>query len=259
MGRFFCFFSCFETATALSNSTSPVPAVTQNNEPDSLVTFIDTSKKKMLGQRHIQQPSERWFDSEARDAKFNIMSPTGRIRPFRGIALPNNKIGGIPWERPNNPTMVNNVYSRDEREPLLGMGQALYGVHAPTDMDGISFVYTKGPAGQTPFPTLVAMSGYFPHQQPQQPLHTSSGMSPHSPDSADCASRSETQPTSETMMRTSKPRTCCQKTCATVATDESCCAPPSSRKHGYRRPRSDSRVLTLDQPQRWRRQSAHQR
>ncbi|KAF9896032.1 hypothetical protein BX616_008278, partial [Lobosporangium transversale] len=34
------------------------------------------------------------------------------------------------------------------------------------NMDGISFVFTKGPAGQTPFPTLVAMSSYFPQDQP---------------------------------------------------------------------------------------------
>ncbi|KAF9575649.1 hypothetical protein EC968_002212 [Mortierella alpina] len=97
----------------------------------------------MLGQRHHQQPSERWIDPEARDARFNVMSPTGRIRPFKGIALPNNKIGGIPWERSNNHGVSDNIHSRGGREPVLGMGQALYGVHAPTDMDGISFVYTK--------------------------------------------------------------------------------------------------------------------
>ncbi|KAF9097248.1 hypothetical protein BGX23_009367 [Mortierella sp. AD031] len=38
-------------------------------------------------------------------------------------------------------------------------------------MDGISYVYNKGPAGQTPFLSLIAMPGYFPqgiHPQPQQ-------------------------------------------------------------------------------------------
>lgn len=41
-----------------------------------------------------------------------------------------------------------------------------YGIHIPTDATisegGVAFVYNKGPAGRTPFPTLVAMPGYFP-------------------------------------------------------------------------------------------------
>ncbi|KAF9958673.1 hypothetical protein BGZ72_011118 [Mortierella alpina] len=205
----------------------------------------------MLGQRHIQQPSECWFDPEARDAKFNIMSPTGRIRPFKGIALPKNKIATIPWERSSNRDTVSNLHSRDAEEQVLGMGQALYGIHAPTDMDGISFVYTKGPAGQTPFPTLVAMSGYFSHQQQQQPLQTPSVTTPNNlPDSTACPLVSQPHPTSEFKQKS------CPKSHSTAAPNDNC-AP--SRKHGNSRPRSDSRALTLDQAQRWRRQPVHQR
>ncbi|KAG0371834.1 hypothetical protein BGX24_001105 [Mortierella sp. AD032] len=56
--------------------------------------------------------------------------------------------------------------------------EGMFGVHAPQSVDGIPYVYHRGPAGQTPFPTLIAMSGYFPqgtqstsqqHQQHQHP------------------------------------------------------------------------------------------
>ncbi|KAF9904842.1 hypothetical protein EC991_002270 [Linnemannia zychae] len=101
----------------------------------------------MLGQqRFIQKPSDRWFDQEEREPDFNVMSPTGRNRPFKGIHMPRNG----HWESPQAAigSTISSGWSRSE--------------------DGISYVYHKGPAGQTPFPTLIAMPGYFP-QSTQSP------------------------------------------------------------------------------------------
>jgi len=64
-----------------------------------------------------------------------------------------------------------------------------YGIHVPQDSsssDGVAFVYNKGPAGQTPFPTLVAMPGYFP-------LGQVLGPTPQSPPSSSSASESQKQ------------------------------------------------------------------
>ncbi|KAF8924685.1 hypothetical protein BGZ58_001543 [Dissophora ornata] len=87
----------------------------------------------MLSQRFRQKSSDHWVDQEKRDLGFNIMSPTGRSRTFK---------------------------ARDKNEEH-------FGARDPQNMDGVSFIYTKGPAGQTPFPTPIAMSGYFPQNQQQ--------------------------------------------------------------------------------------------
>ncbi|KAG0314566.1 hypothetical protein BGZ97_009169 [Linnemannia gamsii] len=90
------------------------------------------------------------------------MSPTGRNRPFKGIHMPRNGHWDDPRAAIGN-TMPNG-WSR---------GEGIFGVHAPQSVDGISYVYNKGPAGQTPFPTLIAMPGYFPQgtQPPAQQHH----------------------------------------------------------------------------------------
>ncbi|KAF9299315.1 hypothetical protein BGZ88_010736 [Linnemannia elongata] len=134
----------------------------------------------MLGQQQQQQqqqlrfnqkPSDRWIDREERDPGFNIMSPTGRNRPFKGIHMPRN----VHWDGPQVTigNTVSNGWSR---------GEGIFG--APQSIDGNSYVYNKGPAGQTPFPTLIAMPGYFPQgtqpptqqqQCPSQPTAQSNG------------------------------------------------------------------------------------
>ncbi|GJJ73448.1 hypothetical protein EMPS_05806 [Entomortierella parvispora] len=153
----------------------------------------------MLTGRFHQKPSDRWIGGvppgpEDSDSAFNIMSPTGRNRPFKGIVLPNKRIGSIPWES-THPVSISNTISsnnsgRDHRNNNSnnnsGWGmfndEDHYGIHVPEDSsssDGVAFVYNKGPAGQTPFPTLVAMPGYFPLGQvlaptPQSPPSSSS-------------------------------------------------------------------------------------
>ncbi|KAG9070192.1 hypothetical protein KI688_009524 [Linnemannia hyalina] len=122
-------------------------------------------------QRFNQKSSDRWLDREERDPGFNIMSPTGRNRPFKGIHMPRN----VHWDGPQ--AMIGNTVSNG-----WSRGEGIFG--APQSTDGISYVYHKGPAGQTPFPTLIAMPGYFPQgtqpptqqqQCPTQPTAQSNG------------------------------------------------------------------------------------
>jgi hypothetical protein len=102
-------------------------------------------------------------------------SPTS-FQPF----LRRRRIGSIPWEGGGiHPISISNIISsnsshrdRDQyRNSSSSWGMMYnnddhYGIHIPTDATvsdgGVAFVYNKGPAGQTPFPTLVAMPGYFP-------------------------------------------------------------------------------------------------
>ncbi|KAG0289167.1 hypothetical protein BGZ96_007206 [Linnemannia gamsii] len=156
-------------------------------------------------QQFDQKPSDRWSsDREERDPGFNIMSPTGRNRPFKGIHMPRNG----PWDGPQ--AAIGNTTSNG-----WSSGEGIFGVHAPQSVDGVSYVYNKvhkegmlalicrgvalkpiqahGPAGQTPFPTLIAMHGYFPqgtqppaqHQQhPSHPTAQSNGGSKRSSNGA---------------------------------------------------------------------------
>ncbi|KAF9116674.1 hypothetical protein BGX27_000056 [Mortierella sp. AM989] len=128
----------------------------------------------MLGQRYTQKPSDRWLDREERESAFDIMSPTGRNRPFKGIHLPSKKMSinpDGPQSSFSNTTAGNNS-ARVEREQAWGMDATLAEVHAPHNMNGIAYAFAKGPGGQTPFPTLVVMSDYFPQSQHSQPQVT---------------------------------------------------------------------------------------
>ncbi|KAG0053326.1 hypothetical protein BGZ83_001291 [Gryganskiella cystojenkinii] len=137
----------------------------------------------MLSGRFNQKPSDRWIGGapgpEDRDSAFNIMSPTGRNRPFKGIILPSKRMGTMTWENNAHPTSISNMisgnnHSRDQNRHAWGaVSDEHFGIHVPAESDGIAFVYNKGPAGQTPFPTLIAMPGYFP-----QGKHDLSNLSP---------------------------------------------------------------------------------
>ncbi|KAF8985459.1 hypothetical protein BGZ46_004052 [Entomortierella lignicola] len=61
---------------------------------------------------------------------------------------------------------------------------ALIGVHASHSMDGVAYAFTKGPAGQTPFPSLITMSSYFPQCHKSQPREV------HGNPSSDLSSKS---------------------------------------------------------------------
>ncbi|KAF9349924.1 hypothetical protein BGX26_011848 [Mortierella sp. AD094] len=131
----------------------------------------------MLGQRYNQRPSDRWFDLEERESAFNIMSPTGRNRPFKGIHLPSKKMS-LNSEGPQSSfsnSISGNSSGRVEREHAWGNDDALAGVHAPHSMNGVAYAFAKGPAGQTPFPALITMPSYFPqcHQSQSQGVHNS--------------------------------------------------------------------------------------
>ncbi|KAI1310274.1 hypothetical protein EDD11_003774 [Mortierella claussenii] len=120
----------------------------------------------MFGQRCHQKPSDCWIDREERDPGFNIMSPRARNYPFKGIRLP-IKMSSVHPEITSN-IMVRNASHLDERDHVWGIGEALFGIYAPLSTVGVSYLYTKGPAGQTPFPTLIALSGYFSTQSQAQ-------------------------------------------------------------------------------------------
>ncbi|KAF9168497.1 hypothetical protein DFQ26_006656 [Actinomortierella ambigua] len=77
-----------------------------------------------------------------RDPEFNVLSPVGRrqsVKSLRKLKLP---------------------------RPTLDSDR-LYRARSNEDVHH-TIVYNKGPPGQTPFPTVVAMSGYFPPNQPPQ-------------------------------------------------------------------------------------------
>ncbi|KAF9924359.1 hypothetical protein FBU30_005662 [Linnemannia zychae] len=91
------------------------------------------------------------------------MSPAGRNRPFKGIHMPRNGY----WDGPQltiGKKTIPNGWSRNE---------GIFGAHAPPSKDGITYVYHRGPAGQTPFPTLVATPDYFLQHPTPSPSHSS--------------------------------------------------------------------------------------
>ncbi|KAK3813960.1 MAG: hypothetical protein J3Q66DRAFT_411338 [Benniella sp.] len=112
----------------------------------------------MLGQHYREKPSNHWINQEERDPGFNGLSPMGRHRPFKGTRLP----------RPAIPRHGSTV------------GQGYFGVNVSNNADGVPYVYTKGPAGQTPFPTLVAMSDKEGHKATRLQDNITSSTSPHS-------------------------------------------------------------------------------
>ncbi|KAG0328632.1 hypothetical protein BG000_000373 [Podila horticola] len=97
------------------------------------------------------------------------MSPVGRNRHYKGLSLPSKKMGMVWDHHPMSitNTISGNDHNRDETDAQV-WGLEAFQASAPHDIEGISYVYHKGPAGQTPFPALIAMNGYFPSPQPAQ-------------------------------------------------------------------------------------------
>ncbi|KAF9438860.1 hypothetical protein BGZ76_003885 [Entomortierella beljakovae] len=113
----------------------------------------------MLGQRYNQRPSDRWFDRENRDSSFNVMSPTGRNRSFKDIHTPRrSSVNSDGLQSSLGNSIEGNNYCRVER----GSANSRIDLQVPRNMEGVAYAFTKGPAGQTPFPVLVAMPSYFP-------------------------------------------------------------------------------------------------
>ncbi|KAF9425549.1 hypothetical protein BGZ94_007436 [Podila epigama] len=125
------------------------------------------------------------------------MSPVGRNRHYKGLHLP-HRMTTMAWDF--QPSCVTNIISANNHKRVdiggegWGMTGALFEPSTPHDVDGTSYVYNKGPAGQTPFPTLIAMNGYFPstiatttitatsHQQPtMMPTQSQAQMPPFHP------------------------------------------------------------------------------
>ncbi|KAF8987810.1 hypothetical protein BGZ52_002556 [Haplosporangium bisporale] len=119
----------------------------------------------MLSQRFNSTSTERWTERDERDSSYNIMSPVGRKRHFKGLSLPSKKISMV-WDHPMSitNTISGNSHNRDESTQAWEVSEGFH-ASAPQDIEGVSYVYHKGPAGQTPFPTLIAMTGYFPSTQ----------------------------------------------------------------------------------------------
>ncbi|KAG0030650.1 hypothetical protein BGZ81_002386 [Podila clonocystis] len=134
----------------------------------------------MLSQRFIPASAERWADRDERDSSFNVMSPVGRNRHYKGLSLPSKKMGMV-WD--HHPMSITNTISgnnhhRDETGAQV-WGLEAFQTSAPQDIEGVSYVYHKGPAGQTPFPTLIAMNGYFPSTQPALIPQPQAQLPPH--------------------------------------------------------------------------------
>ncbi|KAF9305294.1 hypothetical protein BGZ74_010728 [Mortierella antarctica] len=114
---------------------------------------------------------------DERDPSFNIMSPVGRNRHYKGLTLPSKKMGMVWDHHPMSitNTISGNNHSRDETG-AQAWGLEMFQASAPQDIEGVSYVYHKGPAGQTPFPTLIATNSYFPSTQPAQMPHPQTQM-----------------------------------------------------------------------------------
>ncbi|KAF9976530.1 hypothetical protein BGZ73_008366 [Actinomortierella ambigua] len=126
-----------------------------------------------------------------RDPEFNVLSPVGRrqsIKGLRKLRLPRPTLDSDRLYRARSNEDVHHtiVYNKAKTKQKIRSDLTLEHDKLNGDTSG-----SNGPPGQTPFPTVVAMSGYFPPNQlppqgfyPPPPQHQYSYPPPAQPPQA---------------------------------------------------------------------------